>query len=258
MKNKNYSPLRLLVVVLMFLVSFPIAKAQTTDSTQTGSKDQKNFKNTVRINITNPLIFGKSYILGYERTIGHKQSFSINIGTFSLPELGSLDLSGYTLEQSKDVGGFNISADYRFYQSKVNRYDAPRGVYIGPYAAFNKTHRNMTLTSPDVEGQFDAGYEFKVGTLGFQLGYQFVFWNRVSLDMILMGPGISAYSWKTSISTTLDPAKEEELFQKINDALAARIPGWDKVIEPGEMHKNDTFNTTSAGFRYMVMLGFRF
>lgn len=118
----------------------------------------------------------------------------------------------------------------------------------------------MTLTSTDSgsEGQFDAGYEFRVATLGFQLGYQFVFWNRVSLDMILLGPGLSAYSLKTTLSTNLDPDKEAELFQKINDALAAKIPGWDKVIEPGEMERNDTFNTTSAGFRYMVMLGFRF
>lgn len=216
-------------------------------------------KNTIRVNITNPAIFGESYIFGYERIVGHKQSFAIGIGTFSLPKLGGVDLgSQYQISSTADNGGFNFSAEYRFYQSKVNKYDAPRGVYIGPYAAINKTHRSITMTSTGVVGQFDAGYEFRVATAGLQLGYQFVFWNRVSLDMILMGPGISGYSIKTTLSTTLDPAQEEELFQKINDAIAAKFPGWDKVIEPGEMHKNDTFKTTSAGFRYLVMLGFRF
>jgi len=166
--------------------------------------------------------------------------------------------SEYKINETNDAGGLNLSADYRFYLSKLNKYHAPRGVYIGPYAAFNKSYRSITLTSSDVAGQFDAGYEFRVATAGVQLGYQFVFWNRVSLDMILMGPGLSGYSLKTELSTNLDPAKEEELFQKINDALAAKIPGWDKVIEPGTMQKNETFNTTSAGFRYMVMLGFRF
>jgi len=216
-------------------------------------------KNTIRINITNPAIFGNSYILGYERVVGNNQTFSINAGTFSVPKLKNIDFgSEYQIDKTNNSAGFNISGDYRFYQSKVNRYDAPRGVYIGPYASYNQTQRTITMTSTDVDGQFDAGYKFSVATVGVQLGYQFVFWNRLSLDMILMGPGISGYSLKTELSTTLDPEKEAELFQKINDAIAAKIPGWDKVIQPGEMHKSDTFKTTSAGFRYMVMLGFRF
>jgi hypothetical protein len=251
MKTNILITIRILVLLFLFLI--PVQKVFSQDSIV-----PKIRKNTIRINVTNPLIFGKSYILGYERIVGHKQSFAINVGTFSFPQIGSLDLSGYTIDQAKDVGGFNISGDYRFYQSKVNKYDAPRGVYIGPYVAYNKTRRSITLTSPDVVGKFDAGYEFRVATVGFQLGYQFVFWNRVSLDMILFGPGLSGYSLKTELSTTLDPAKEAELFQKINDALAAKIPGWDKVIAPGEMQGGETFNTTSAGFRYMVMLGFRF
>jgi len=226
---------------------------------QEESTQPKIRKNTIRMNITNPMIFGKSYILNYERIVRPNQSFAIGVGSFSLPKVSSLDLgSEYNISSSADNGGFNISAEYRFYQSKLNKFDAPRGVYIGPYAAFNKTHRSISMTSTGVVGQFDAGYEFRVATAGFQLGYQFVFWERVSLDMILFGPGISGYSFKTELSTTLDPSKEEELFQKINDAIAARIPGWDNVIEPGEMQKNEVFRTTSAGFRYMVMLGFRF
>jgi hypothetical protein len=253
MKTKILSKTCTIILLLILTISVQNVFSQK-DSTE-----HKVLKNTVRFNLTNPLIFGKSYIIGYERVVGPSQSFAINIGTFSFPKVGSLDLgSSYNISNTTDVGGFNISGEYRFYQSKLNHYDAPRGVYIGPYVAYNKTHRSITMTSTGVVGQFDAGYKFSVATLGFQLGYQFVFWNRVSLDMILFGPGISGYSFKTELSTTLDPAKEAELFQKINDALAQKIPGWDKVIAPGEMHKNDTFNTTSAGFRYMFMVGFRF
>ena len=245
--------LRSLALTLLLLSTLQVAYSQE-DSTKL-----KIRKNTLRMNITNPMIFGKSYILGYERIVRPNQSFAIGVGSFSLPKVSSLDLgSEYNISRSADNGGFNISAEYRFYQKKVNKYDAPRGLYLGPYVAYNKTHRSITMTSTGVVGQFDAGYEFKVATAGFQLGYQFVFWERVSLDMILFGPGISGYSFKTELSTTLDPAKEEELFQKINDAIAARIPGWDNVIEPGTMQKNKTFKTTDAGFRYMLMLGFRF
>ena len=253
MKKRILSTTRSLLLLFVFLISIQNVFCQGD------SIKPKIRKNTLRVNITNPMIFGKSYILGYERIVNHKQSFAIGVGSFSLPKLRDVDFgSEYNVVSTSDNGGLNISGEYRFYQSKVNKYDAPRGVYIGPYAAFNKTHRSMTMTSTGVVGQFDAGYEFRVATVGLQLGYQFVFWERVSLDMILMGPGLSGYSLKTTLSTTLDPDKEEELFQKINDAIAARFPGWDQVIAPGEMHKNDTFKTTSAGFRYMVMLGFRF
>jgi hypothetical protein len=252
-KNCIINTTRNLVLFFVFLISIQNVFCQEDTIVP------KIRKNTVRINITNPAIFGNSYILGYERLVSKNQSFSINAGTFSLPKLKSIDFdSEYDIVQTDNSAGFNISGDYRFYQRKVNRYDAPRGVYIGPYAAYNHAERSMTMTSSDVDGQFDAGYKLSIATLGVQLGYQFVFWNRLSLDMILMGPGISGYSIKTELSTTLDPEKEAELFQKINDAIADKIPGFDKVIQPGEMHRNDTFNTTSAGFRYMVMLGFRF
>ena len=39
--------------------------------------EKKNLKNTIRINLTNPMIFGTDcYMFGYERTIGNHQSFS--------------------------------------------------------------------------------------------------------------------------------------------------------------------------------------
>jgi len=90
------------------------------------------------------------------------------------------------------------------------------------------------------------------------MGYQFIFWDRVSLDMMMFGPGISFYSLKANLSTSLDPERESELFKKINDKLAEKIPGYDKVISPGEFEKTGNFNTTNAGYRYIVMIGYRF
>jgi hypothetical protein len=252
MKTKILSKNFLMVLLLLLMITGQKVFGQK-DST-----DHKILKNTIRFNLTNPLIFGNSYILGYERVVRPNQTFSINIGTFSLPQLGSLNLeSNYNLTSTKNESGYSFSGDYRFYLGSVNKYGAPRGVYIGPYVSNNKAKRNISLTSTDV-GKFDVGYTFSALTLGFQLGYQFVFWDRVSLDMILMGPGISGYSLKTEVSTNLDPAKEAELFQKINEALAEKIPGYSRVIAPGSITKAGTFNTTSFGYRYLIMLGFRF
>lgn len=208
------------------------------------------------------MIFGdQCYMIGYERTIGDHQSIYGSIGRFSLPRI--LDINTDSLEdvsENTKSKGFHMSLDYRFYLAKENKHDSPRGVYIGPYVTYNSYQRDFTLSAntQSFTGDLNANFGFRVASVGFQLGYQFVFWNRVSLDMILFGPGIAAYKIKTELDTTLDPDEESELFQKINDALEENIPGYDLVISPGTFEKTGSYKTTSLGFRYIVLLGIRF
>ena len=64
----------ILTVCLVFLSINLIA--QETDSLLT-----KQYKNTIRWNLTPALIIGpKSIVLGYERVVNNHQTFSINIG----------------------------------------------------------------------------------------------------------------------------------------------------------------------------------
>jgi ribosomal protein L17 len=62
----------------------------------------------------------------------------------------------------------------------------------------------------------------------------------------------------SNLSTDLDSEKESELFQKINDGFAKRIGGYSLILKPGEFAKTGSFNTTAAGYRYVIMVGFRF
>jgi hypothetical protein len=224
--------------------------------------ERKNLKNSVKINITNPMIFGdQCYMLGYERTIGNHQSFSVNIGRFSLPRI--LDINTDSIQQtgnSTQSKGFHISGDYRFYLSKENKYNSPHGIYIGPYATYNTYSRAFSLSAntESFTGDLNADFNFRIASVGFQMGYQFIFWNRVTLDMILFGPGIASYKLKTELSTTLDPDDEALLFQKINEVLTEKIPGYDLVLNPGTFEKTGSLRTTSVGFRYIIMLGIRF
>jgi hypothetical protein len=224
--------------------------------------EKKILKNTVRFNLTNPIIFGdQCLIFGYERTIGKHQSFSVNVGRFSFPKLLDFDTDSIeSLEKSTKSKGISLSADYRFYLPKLNKFNSPRGLYIGPYFSYNTFNRENELqaNTASFTGKMDLEFTFHVLTVGFQLGYQFVFWNRVTLDMILFGPGISWYKFKADLSTNLDPDEESELFQKINDALEEKIPGYSLVIEPGSFEKNGSVNTTTLGYRYVVMVGIRF
>jgi len=245
------------IILLLFVIVF-VQNAYCQDSIPA----KKDRKNTVMINLTSPMIFGdNNYVFGYERTVGNHQSFSVHVGTFSLGKVINIDTDSIT-ELNKDVKsrGLSLSGDYRFYLSKENKYNSPRGVYIGPYFAYNNFNRTFDIqaNTTSFTGNLDAEFNFRVTTLGFQLGYQFVFWDRVSLDMILFGPGVSAYKAKVELSTNLSPDQESELFKKINEKLQEKIPGYSLVIKPGSFERSGSVNTTSLGYRYIVMLGFRF
>jgi len=245
----------LLTIGLVFQAQHSYSQKDTTQV--------KNRKNLIKINITNPMIFGdKCHIVGYERTIGAHQSFSVNVGTFALPKFFSIgnDSIKDTYSNTYTSLGLSLSGDYRFYLSKENKYNSPHGLYIGPYFARNGFSRKFEVEGNvgDLEAKANLDFKFGVTTFGFQMGYQFIFWDRVSLDMMMFGPGISHYSLKANLSTNLDPERESELFKMINDKLAEKIPGYDKVISPGEFEKTGNYNTTNAGYRYIVMIGFRF
>jgi hypothetical protein len=90
-----------------------------------------------------------------------------------------------------------------------------------------------------------------------ELGYQFVFWKRVSLDMILVGPGISSYSLKASLGADLSEQDRQKFFQKLNEALAEKFPGYNNIIDGDKFQRKGSSNTTDIGYRYMVMVGYR-
>jgi hypothetical protein len=248
-------------VLLIFYLSGSSLIAPTSFG-QDSIPGNKNLKNTIRINLTNPMIFGKDcYMVGYERTIGDHQSFSFNIGRFSFPKLVNVNTDSIK-DLTKDLNskGFHFSGDYRFYLSKENKHNSPHGVYIGPYVTYNSFRRDFKFGSSleSYTGELNANIRFSATAIGFQLGYQFIFWNRVTLDMILFGPGVGRYKLKAEISTNLDPEQEEELFRKINDAIKEKIPGYSRVIDSGTFNQTGSYNTNGVGFRYVVMLGFRF
>jgi Protein of unknown function (DUF3575) len=219
-------------------------------------------KNTVYINLTNPLIFGdRAYIFGYERTIGKHQSFTFNIGRMSLPAFGGgSNNDSLKLVKNSNNKGFHISADYRFYLSKENKYDAPRGVYIGPFYSFNSFSRSneWLLNSENFDGNVNTNLKLSFHTVGAELGYQFILWKRVALDLVLLGPGLATYKIKADLNTTLSADEESLFFEQLNGYLEDKIPGYNLVIEEGEFQKKGSVRTTTAGFRYMINIGFRF
>jgi len=261
MKNSNFKWVKSLFVFgIVFALSNFNLNAQTSDSpTDSGSE----FKNTIHFNITNPMIFGnKSIIFGYERVLKNNQSFSINIGQTGFPSLDIIDSEELKANTILSEKGFHISGDYRFYLSKLNKYAAPRGVYIGPYYGYNSFDKghSWTLDTETSGGKVNVNSNLglTINTVGVELGYQFVFWKRFSVDMILLGPGVGFYKWDLSLDTTLSAEDSALFFDKLNAALEEKFPGYEGTLGEGDFQKKGAKSTTSLGYRYMIQLGYRF
>jgi hypothetical protein len=221
--------------------------------------DPYNRKNSLMLNITNPILLSIQFqTIAYERILKNNQSFSVSFGKFSLPKFGDDLADSLGMNTDYTDKGLHVGFDYRFYLKKENKYAAPRGVYIGPFYTFNYLDRRNSWYPENFDNEVYTNLKFNINTVGVELGYQFVFWDRMAVDMILMGPGVGFYSIKAEVGTDMDAAEEAEFFQKLNDLLADKIPGYDKVIEPGTFDTTGSFNTVDVGFRYVVRIGYRF
>lgn len=251
---------KLIIIITLFCFNLNSLLAQEPKTNDSDSTKHVR-KNIIRFNLTSPVLFSKDYLVfGYERIVKENQSFSINMGRFALDKFrGNLSEELELKKNNKDIG-LNVSVDYRFYLKSVNKYNAPRGVYIGPYYSYNhfKRENSWDFNGESYQGEVSSDLTFNIQTVGFQLGYQFIFWDRVALDLVLIGPGIANYSAKVGLDTSMSDEDEALFFDAINGFLSDKFPAYDQVIEPGEFQRKGSFNTTTAGFRYLIHLGYRF
>jgi len=195
-----------------------VGAQQSTDSAAT----TKQFKNTIRYNISGPILFGFNYLVfGYERVLNDRQSMSMNVGQAVLPKVIDFSTDDATLEGTQQNKGYNVSVDYRFYLQKENKYKAPRGVYIGPFYSFNRFEREATWRLNQSGGTSNANTAttFDIHTIGGELGYQFMFGKRISLDLVLIGPGFANYKVKSVFYTNLTPDKKDKLLTSVKQLL---------------------------------------
>jgi hypothetical protein len=256
MKNSKY----VLSLLIIFLLGSGTAFAQGPE-TEYSWKTAK--KNVVRYNFSSALLFGfdKTFILGYERLLKPNRSISINAGTTALPKLTDLVFDSLQFKNDSKNSGFNFSIDYRFYLNKLNKYNAPRGVYVGPYYSFNQWRRENDIsftTSNSTQKLAKSELDFNLNMIGAELGYQFVFWNKVSLDLVLIGPGIGFYNIKAKAEGNLTDAEREKLEDALVEIIEDKFPGMNYVLSDKEFKGSGTINTSAISFRYLIHIGFVF
>lgn len=240
--------------LLFLIVLFASGIIQAQDSTNLVQR-----KNTIKLEFTQPL-YPNSFVISYERVVRPNQSFCIAGGYEEFPTLISIR-SNIITKRNIEREGFKLGAEYRFYLKKENKFKAPRGVYIGPYVSYHDFHNKRAI-----EVSFDSiatpqnavlTTDFKILNLGFQLGYQFVFGKRWTLDIVAVGPSISRYKAKAKLDGefTFDP---EEVRNEILQGLLERFPILEDVLSGQEITSKGKIDSWAYGWRYQFHVGYHF
>jgi hypothetical protein len=252
---------RKILSVLFFVSIFPmISVAGNTDSTRT--IPQPLYKNVIKFNPTPMILWDwKNVTFSYERILKHHQSISFELGYLVFPKLVEDTLIDLVNITSSEKSGVNATIEYRFYLTKLNTRPVPAGLYIGPYLTYYqyqfKNGLDVFPATVDTTGMIKGN--FWSFNLGVELGYQFVFWKRLTLDLVMVGPSVSYYGGKMEITADLDGSQIQQINEELYDKLITRFPGLTTLSTSGktfqETGKLDIFR---LGFRYLVQIGFHF
>jgi len=248
MKVKNLLLAGLFVIVSISLFS-------QTDSTF--APDYK--RNVIKWNVTPFVLWSRKNInISYERILKPYRSFSVNAGYFELPSTGIYD--SLNIKHTDDRGGFSISGDYRFYFKKRNRKHAPDGLYWGPYGSFHYTQfgSEIEVFDGDIKSTLITDARIAIFGAGVELGYQFVIKERFTIDLIFMGPSLSVYSGKLTLSGDLEIDEDSEYLKAIRDILIKKFPFLPELIDNQEFSTSGVSTSLGFGMRYMIQLGYRF
>lgn len=215
-----------------------------------------DYKNIMKVN-TAALLFSNVSLL-YERKLN--EHWTVLAGTGyrwggSVPKvlgLGDVIVSSET----NGITGFSITPELRYYFNFCECGGSPSGLYAGLYGRFTKYYGSLTFNVWNGSEYYDALVTSNLRELGggLQLGYQFIFKQRFTVDFMFAGPRLSTYKLKADLDSDDLEALVSAIEEGINERRAAI--GMDPIsIDPSaELEANFGFKN----FRYAIGVGFLF
>lgn len=251
--------------LLILLVSFPgvvLAGNKKPDSTDLVPVLKPIHKNVIKFNPTPMLLWGsiKNITFSYERIVKPSQSFSVTAGFLEYPRLLEDTVAQIISLGDRRKYGVNLAAEYRFYPLKRNRRPIPDGLYIGPYASYygNRFENDFDILNTTIDQNGKYVCNINIVNLGFELGYQFIFWKRLSIDLLLFGPSLSYYSANLRVEGQLDPDEIENINKEVVEKLFDRFPALGQLFSGETLSKSGFRSVFSTGLRYSISIGFHF
>jgi hypothetical protein len=266
MKNK-------ILLLILFILSFPVIALTAGEKNDTIQQEKKKkvkvvpltpyHWNVIKFNPTPMLINGleiRNLTFAYERLVTKTQSISLQVGFLVFPKVGADTLLNLIAISSRKKQGVNLALDYRYYPFSRNRRPAPDGLYLGGFVSYYGFHWinefDILHTTVDQNGKLDG--RINVVNIGVELGYQFIFWKRFSLDLLLFGPSLSMYSGSLNISGALDPEQIKNLDQDMVQKILNRFPYLKSIFSEEGLSFEGKKTNWGTGFRYSISLGVHF
>ena len=218
--------------------------------------------NVIKFNPTPMLLWSKvgNITFSYERVIGKDISLSIQAGFLMFPKILTDTVAGLV----KITGGkkycVNLAFDFRYFPLSRNRHPAPDGLYLGgflSYYGFNFTNSlDILHTTLDQNGSIYG--RLNVINLGISLGYQFIFWKRFTIDLLMFGPAISRYNGTLGINGDFDPSQIQDIDEELVNELLNKYPWLKELFSMQKLEFTGTQTKLSFGLRYSIQFGFHF
>jgi hypothetical protein len=255
------------ITAMLLMVSTAISAQDSNDTIKKENKKEKPVllepyhRNVIKFNPTPMLLWDISnFTLSYERLIKKDQSLSLQAGYLAFPNLIDDTVINLLAIYDRSRTGINLSFDYRYYPFARNRRPAPDGLYIGGYISYYglKSANKFNILHTEIDQQGTIETKVYIANLGFELGYQFIFWKRFTLDLLLFGPSYSMISTNINISGKLDPDQIQNIDQELVDKLLNRFPHLGTVFSDDGLQYSGKNTKFSALLRYSVSLGVHF
>jgi len=239
-------------IILFYLILFSLTVHAQEESTPVR-------KNIIKVDITSYWLYRNAVVFAYERITKPNQSFVLTAGYQQFPNLGTFGGDSIQFTRNSSASGFKLGAEYRFYLKKENKYNAPHGIYIGPYTTFH-SYSNMRSLEVDYNGKIEETElhaDLNIINIGVQLGYQFVLNNRWTIDLTFIGPSVSNYSLSARLdgNYTFDP---EEIKNEVIQKMIDRFPAFEELIDTNEFNDKGKIKTWAYGYRYQFQIGYHF
>lgn len=215
--------------------------------------------NSISFNPTSMILCNnlKNLTFVYERMLKPNQSLVIQLGYLEVNPvlLDSINVDGSISLESNN--GLNAAIQYRYYPARLNAQPAPFGLYIGPYASYYglSTIGTYSVSDSDPSQSSEIRTNYNMLNMGIGIGYQFVFKERFSIDLLAFGPSFT-YSFKNKKST--DPISENDeamVSDLVEGAYSSEYPLLGQFIK---INGNASSASLSMFFRYSISVGYRF
>lgn len=212
----------------------------------------------IKLEIGSALFFDRAFSIQYERAHKPNESFAVNAGYQSWT-MDTLFVNAEISERNVNSGGFKVGADYRFYLMHENKYAAPRGVYIGGFFSYLQFFNEKQLENDQTGSIKTVNLSSNLAILNFggQLGYQFIIKDKWSIDLVFMGPSIANYRSKVELNGDFQLDLDESQ-QAVLDQFFNRFPRLATLSREGELNNSGKSNWWGGGFRYYIMVGYKF